>query len=211
MKKKKGFIKVLKGKKEGKEIEVLYYPSEYSMEKSNTFSEIAIPGLESPYLEFVKGNAASISLEVFYDTHEEGVDVRKYTDQLTELMNIDISLHAPPPLMFIWGFPKKEPFYCVLEKASKKFTMFNSDGFPVRARIGVTLKEFKIDLNDREKKLQSPDKTKIHVTRLGDSLWALAHKEYGTPALWRPIADENRISNPRILEPGMKLIIPPLE
>ena len=71
---KKGFIKVLAGEqsKKNPEIEVLYYPPEYSMEKSNTFTEVGIPGLESPYLQYVKGNAGSITLEVFYDTYEEG-------------------------------------------------------------------------------------------------------------------------------------------
>jgi nucleoid-associated protein YgaU len=213
---KKGFIKVLEGKQKEKEIEILYFPPEYSFEKSNSFSEIAIPGLESPYLQYVKGNSASISLEVFYDTYEEGTDVRKYTDQLTNLINIDPSIHAPPPLQFIWGMESgelesAEPFYCVLERVTKRFTMFLSSGIPVRARLNITLKEFKKELNSREKALQSPDKTKVYVVIQGDSLWLIAHREYGDPLMWRPIADENRICNPRFLEPGTELIIPPLE
>lgn len=117
---KKGLIKVLNGKQKGKIIEVLYYPNEYSVDKSNTFSEIAIPGLEAPYLQYVRGNAGSISLELFYDTYELGTDVREHTDKLTHLLNIDTELHAPPVLLFVWGKPSKEPFQCVLEKVNKK-------------------------------------------------------------------------------------------
>lgn len=211
---KKGFIKILKGENEGKEIDILYFPPEYSHEKSNTFSEVAIPGLEAPYLQFVKGNASSISLEVFYDTYEEGIDVRTLTDQLTDLLNIDPKLHAPPPLEFIWGIKSKEPFYCVLESVTKKFTMFRSDKppvIPVRARLNVKLKEFKINLSERERSTQSPDKTKIYTVKQGDSLWHIAYREYKDPLKWRPIAEKNKLNNPRFLAPGTELIIPPLE
>jgi len=136
----KGFFEILGGSKKNTRIEVLYFPSEYSLEKSNTFSEVAIPGLESPYLQFVKGNAGSITLELFYDSYEKGIDVRELTGKITDLINIDPTIHAPPPLQFIWGLNSKEPFNCVLERVTKRFTMFNSDGKPVRARLNITLK-----------------------------------------------------------------------
>jgi hypothetical protein len=208
---KKGFIQILSGIKKGEQIEILYFPSEYSIEKSNTFAEVSVPGLESPYVQYAKGNAGSITLEAFYDTYEEGTDVREFTKQLSNLMNIDPELHAPPFLRFIWGMPSEEPFTCVLEKVTTRFTMFNSDGIPVRARLNITLKEFKIELNERERSRKSSDRTRMYVTRQGDNLWSIAYKEYGDPALWRPIADKNRIHEPRLLEPGTELIIPFLE
>ena len=213
---KKGFIEIREGKFAGDQIEILYFPTEYTIEKANTFSEISIPGLESPYLQYVKGNAASITLEVFYDTYESGTDVRKFTDKLTALMNLDEELHAPPPLRFIWGEPV-EPFDCVLERVSKKFTMFKSPenapekAIPVRARLSITLKEWKTGLNERELKLQSADKTKSYIVKRGENLWSIANSEYGAPSTWRPIAQNNKINNPRLLQPGMKLVIPPLE
>ncbi len=208
---KKGFIKVLEGEKKDTEIKILYYPTEYTVEKSNSFSEVNVPGLETPYIQYLKGNSGSISLEVFYDTYNERSDVREYTQELSDLLKIDPTLHAPPPLSFLWGMPSKEPFNCVLEKVSAKYTMFLSDGTPVRARLNITLKEFKRKTNERENTKQSPDKTKIYLTKRGDSLWLIASEEYGDPFMWRAIADKNKIKNPRFIEPGINLLIPFLE
>ncbi|AGB49813.1 LysM domain-containing protein [Methanomethylovorans hollandica DSM 15978] len=208
---KKGFIEILNGNKKGEQIEILYFPPEYSFEKSNTFAEISIPGLEAPYLQYVKGNTGSITLEAFYDTYEAGTDVRDFTKQLSDLMNIDPKIHAPPNLHFIWGMSSQEPFACVLERVTTRFTMFNSDGIPVRARLSITLKEFKIGLNERERVVESSDRTKLYVTKQGDSLWSIAYREYGDPALWRHIADANKIHDPRSLEMGMELVIPSVE
>lgn len=212
---KKALIEIMAGSKKGTTIEVLYYPTEYEMTKGNKFSEVDILGLETPYLQYSRGNSGSIKLDVFYDTYSEKnskkTDVRKYSNQLSDLLKIDPDLHAPPPLRFIWGMPAEEPFICVMENVSTKYTMFLSDGTPVRARLNITLKEFKMELNKREKAKQSPDKTKIYVTKKGDSLWLIASEKYGDPTLWRPIADKNKIKNLKFLEPGTELFIPPLE
>ena len=181
------------------------------MEKSVSYSEAKQSELEAPFLEYSGGNAGILSVELFYDTYEYGTDVRDYTDKISNLLQIDPEIHAPPPLKFIWAMEKREPFICVMESVTKRFTMFLQDGTPVRARLTLKLKEFKIKANEREKTLQSPDKTKIHIVQRGDSLWLIASRVYGNATLWRPIAYRNKIKNPRFLEPGTELIIPPLK
>lgn len=89
--------------------------------------------------------------------------------------------------------------------------MFLSSGIPVRARLSITLKEFKNQFNSSEKSKESVDRTKIYTVKQGDSLWAIAAKEYGDPKLWRPIAEKNDIENPRLIRPGIELVIPPIE
>jgi nucleoid-associated protein YgaU len=39
----------------------------------------------------------------------------------------------------------------------------------------------------------------------------MAHKEYSDPGQWRVIAEANDIDNPRLVEPGTELTLPPLE
>lgn len=197
------------------EVHFLFNPKEFSVEKSNQFAEVNVPGLSSPILQFVRGNARTISMELFFDTYEKGEDVREYTDKITGweetgkkkgLMDIDSELHAPPVCIFIWG---KFRFQCIIERVSKKFTMFHPQGFPVRATLTVSLKEYtEVNIQIKNIDAHSADLTKRWVVTQGDSLWFIAAREYGNPGDWRLIADANKIDNPRILLPGQELVIP---
>jgi phage protein U len=205
--------------KPGLIVPFLFNPSEFSVEKTNQFTEVNIPGLPSSTFQFVKGGARTVTMDLTFDTYEEQVDVRTFTDRITGwesetkkgkgLMDIDSDLHAPPICLFIWG---AYIFPCIIERATKRFTMFLPDGTPVRATLNITLKEYKeFETQVKEISLQSADRTKTRQVKQGDSLWFIAAKEYGNPALWRYIAEANSIDNPRVLKPGMELIIPALE
>jgi len=200
----------------------LFNPKELSVEKSNQYAEVNIPGLASPVFQFVRGNARSVTMDLFFDTYEEGSDVRIFTDRITGwdagsmfsslpgsakgLMDIDSELHAPPVCLFIWG---AFVFQCIIERVSKRFTMFLPLGIPVRATLSVTLKEYReVDIQVKELGLHSPDQTKSWTVKQGDSLWSIAVQEYGDPADWTLIAGANGIDNPRVITPGTELVIP---
>ena len=202
----KAFIQILDARGEVKEeVPVLFNPSDYTMEKSNEFASINIPGLESPMLQFSRGNLETLTMDLFFDSYEENKDVRDYTSKITDLLKIDPEIHAPPILRFVWGSLN---FTCVLSRVSKKFTMFRSDGIPVRATLSITFNEY---MTEVRKPLESSDRTKSYTIKQGDSLWAIAAREYGDAAFWRLIAGKNRIENPRVLEIGREITIPPLE
>lgn len=201
-------IIVLNGKNKDKQIKVGFNPTEYSLDKSNEFANINIPGLESPLLQFTRGGLQTLTMDLFFDTYELGEDVRDYTDEVVKLMEIDEELHAPPVCKFIWG--KGIEFIFVLSKMTKKFTMFDSNGIPVRATLTVTFNEYMTEAG-LKKPASSPDRTKVYTLKEGDSLWAIADKEYGNPAHWRAIAEANDIDNPRLPPVGQEIEIPPLE
>nr|CBH39154.1 conserved hypothetical protein containing peptidoglycan-binding LysM domain [uncultured archaeon] len=203
----------------------LFNPTEFTVERTNKFAEVNIPGLPSSIFQFIRGGARTLTMDIFFDTYEKKMDVRIFTDRITGwdsgsmfsklpdiakgLMDIDSDLHAPPVCLFIWG---AYIFPCIIERVTKKFTMFLPEGFPVRATLNITLKEYKeFETQLKETALQSSDRTKTYTIKQGDSLWAIAAREYGDPASWRFIADKNRIANPRALEIGRAIIIPPLE
>jgi len=187
---------------------VLFNPTQYTVEKSNQIAEIAIPGLESPILQYVNGNTRKLSMELYFDTYEEQIDVRAYTDQIYGLLNIQPSTHVAPICDISWG---SFSFRGVLDSASGKFTLFLADGTPVRATLNVSFKEYiDVDVLVREQPTQSADHRKARVVQAGDRLNNIADDEYGDPSNWRPIADANDLDDPRQLDPGRLLVIPAL-
>jgi nucleoid-associated protein YgaU len=125
------------------------------------------------------------------------------------MLGIDGSLHAPPRVEFRWGVFK---FTAIVEKVTERFTMFLADGTPVRATLAVTFKQYQTVaeqlMNPRR---NSSDKTQRRVLEVHDSVWLMADREYGDPRFWRLIARANRISEPRKIEPGTVLTLPPVE
>lgn len=208
-------IIVIKFAKKEDRVKVKFNPTEYSMESGNQYSWQSIPGLSQPLAQFVAGEATTLSMELFFDTSEEideatnqKVDVRDYTKKVVAALDIDKDLHAPPTCTFMWGSLN---FTGVIEKISQRFTMFGSDGKPIRATLNVTFKAIQ-SMKDQLKYIprQSADRTKQRIVKQGDKLWQIAAEEYEDPALWRAIARANDIADPGNLEPGRLLTIPRL-
>jgi hypothetical protein len=194
--------------KGGARIPVLFNPTQYSFDQGNQFADLGIPGLSSPILQYVRGNTRTLTMDLFFDTYEQQADVRNYTNKIYGLLGIKSDTHVPPICTFIWG---NFTFTCVLERVGGRFTLFLADGTPVRATLSVTFKEFiEVEMEVRRTPTESADHTKTRSVQRGDTLSSIAAAEYGDSARWRPIAETNRIDNPRVLEPGRLLVIPPV-
>jgi hypothetical protein len=198
-------------------IEVQFNPTEYTLEKSAQIAEIAIYGIDSPLLQFIRGQNEKLTLELFFDTTSEGMgeqarDVRDLTKSIYQLVKIQPKMHAPPRIRFTWG--QGLSFKAIVESVQQKFTLFNPNGIPLRATVSVTFREYKTLKEQLEElNLQSADHTKSYVVNRRETLHQIAAKVYDDPARWREIADENEdvIANPRRLVPGTVLKIPPLD
>jgi hypothetical protein len=204
------FIQALQGTFKDQQAEVIFNPAEYSLEKANQFASTPLPGLSNPILSFVNGDADTLTMELFFDTftNKGGADVRGETNKIARLLEIDPELHAPPPVRFVWG---PLSFRAVIERLGQRFTMFREDGVPVRATLNVSFKEYKtIEEQLSEKPTQSSDWTKRRILAEGDRLDLIAAIEFGDAAEWRTIADANSLDNPRLLQPGREIRLPPL-
>lgn len=217
---KKATITVLDGNAKNTVITVLFNPAEYSFDRSNTFKATPVPGLGAPLLQFVNGEADHLSMDLFLDdfTDEHGPTSRQADENdplmtrlrdITNLLEIDSKLHAPPPVRFNWG-PME--FVAVIEKLGRKVTMFYPDGTPARVTLSVSFKEYRtLREQIEDPRRQSADKTKRRVIAGRDSLWALAAREYGDPREWIRIADANALDDPRDIVPGDWVELPPID
>lgn len=209
----------------GASFPVMYNPEEFKLEQGNTFAEVGIPGTNTPPVQYVRGKARTLTMELFFDTYETGEDVRAYTAQIVRLLDKLPQTQAPPILLFSMG---RFQFQCVLVDAGQRFTMFLRDGTPVRSSLSVRLQEYvRVDIQiergiffgsptasavantaiETGRSLLSGSPT-VHITLQGDTLSGLAAAFLGDAALWRDIAQANNIDDPFDLLPGRPLVIP---
>lgn len=218
MKLEKATITALAGVNANKAIPVLFNPTEYSLERSNAYKATAVPGMSTPLIQFVNGESDQLSMELFLDdyTDHPGPQTSGGTKSVQErmaeiggLLNIDRDLHAPPPVQFAWG---KLRFTGVIEKLSRKVTLFRPNGSPARATLSLTFKEYRpLAQQLREPRLESADKSKRRVVVGSDTLWAMAAREYNNPEEWRRITEANDLDDPRAIAAGDWLLLPPIE
>lgn len=208
------------GAPKGDAITVLFNPTEYTYERTNTYKGAAVPGLGTPLLQFVNGESDQLSMELFLDDYTdpkgptslqqpETDPLIKRLKALTKLLEIDRDLHAPPPVRFNWG-PLE--FTAVIEKLGRKVTMFHPDGTPARVTLSVSFKEYRtlrqqIDNPRRE----SADKSRRRVVVGSEALWFIAAREYDDANEWVRIAEANDLDDPRDIRPGDWLLLPPIE
>jgi hypothetical protein len=186
-----------------------FNPTEYQVQKANTFAEINIPGLESPPIQFVRGSNEKLTADLVVDTSDTLEDVRdRYVNKLRGLMNINIELHAPPIVRLVWN---GQVFVGVIESLNITYTLFTPAGMPIRAKLALALKEYRpAAVQVKERPTASPDFDKTWTVRRGDTLTGIAGALYRDCTRWRDIARANAITDPRSLAPGRVLAIPRL-
>jgi nucleoid-associated protein YgaU len=217
---KKATITVLDGAHKGDVITVLFNPTEYTFDRSNSYKATPVPGLDAPLLQFVNGESDHLSMDLFLDDYtdpkgptslqqKETDPLGKRLRDLTRLLEIDRDLHAPPPVRFNWG-PME--FTAVIEKIGRKVTMFHADGAPARATLSVSFKEYRtLRQLIEDPRRESADKTKRRVVVGSESLWLIAAREYDDANEWVRIARANDLDDPREIAPGDWLELPPIE
>jgi nucleoid-associated protein YgaU len=202
--------------KSGPPIKCMFNPKEYTFAKQNQWTQKNNSGSNVPPLEFGTGQPATLKLQLMFDTYADHKDVRKeYTDAIWELMMVDLDLKdakskkaRPPKVRFQWG--GSWSFDAVITSISQTFTLFLPNGTPVRATLDVMFQQI------ADAKLfpkQNPSSGGVGGERVwtvheGDTLAWIAHKELGSTALWRSIAEINHLTSVRDLTPGTVLRLP---
>jgi hypothetical protein len=186
--------------------EVKFNPTDYGIDRGAYYAELDVPGLKTPILQFVRGEAQMLSLSLFLDGSDARGSVQEALQALRQFICINGQLHAPPVCLFEWG---EVQFQGVVTSLKEKFSLFDSDGKVVRATVTLSLKSYEaVEVQIRDIKRESPDRTRVRTLRDGETLAQLANEAYGDPRLWRVIATQNDVDRPRFLTTGDTLRIP---
>ena len=163
-----------------------------------------------PPVSYNGGGPEKLSLDLFFDTTANGIDVRLYTKPIQMLVYRVPLLSQPPLVMFSWGTLLSKMSY--VSDVSIDYTLFLPNGIPVRAEVKLSLTEY--DLGFLSLLPMNPtsrsEARKTWVVVEGQSLDWIAYQEYSDPSRWRHIAETNDIDDPLALRPGQILKLTPL-
>jgi hypothetical protein len=129
---------------------------------------------------------------------------------LFNAVTLDISgdIHRPNYLIVQWGTFIRD---CVLVNSRITYTLFDSNGIPLRAKVNATfLERTDSKLNQIASMFSSPDLTHSKLVQEGDILPLMVYKEYKTQGYYLQVAGANRLKNFRKLETGTTINLPPI-
>jgi nucleoid-associated protein YgaU len=193
-----------------------YNPSKMGFNRTVGWQNQQATGKDVPEMQFTGSEPSTLSIDLFFDTYDsprketDKESVRKYTEKLRHLTTVEQhgKIHRPPVCQLKWA--ADGPFFQgVLNSLDIQYTLFTSNGIPVRATCRCSFKEWRPGLQDlRQQDLLSADVAKVWVVKQGQTLSTIAAQEYGDPREWRAIAEANELDDPLALAPGVQLLLP---
>jgi nucleoid-associated protein YgaU len=192
-------------------------PTDYTISASTSWKQTPAKGKSAPKSEYTGSLPKTLTMDVLFVNNYTGKTVAVWL-VCQELLNmtrptpasVDKNKPSSPVLLFRWG--KLVPFMdCRLKSATIKYTMFDDQGEITMATASITLEEVESDLPGQNPTSGGVPGNRAHVVSEGDSLPAIAFREYDDAALWRGLADLNGIDDPMRLRIGQRLIVPPFE
>jgi nucleoid-associated protein YgaU len=201
---------------------VMYNPEKFTRNIRTNYQPRQVPGDKNEEQSFESLGADQVSFEFLFDATGASVnsingDVAKAVggvDVEIELFlsltqSVDPETHQPRKLTLVWG---TYILNCRLTGATITYTLFSPLGRPLRATVNATFRgdELRI-LQSAFDKIFSSDLTKVRIVKSGETLAKIAYDVYGDPKYYIELAKVNGITNFRSLEPGLEIILPPLE
>jgi hypothetical protein len=122
--------------------EVVLNPEEFTIDKSVSWKKGSDVANDAPTLEFTASEPEELSCELMFDGFETRDNVyTKNIQPIESLIAVDPGLKRPPMVSVTFGSAALPQFRGVISSVATKYTMFLSDGTPVRATVNVKMKK----------------------------------------------------------------------
>ena len=196
-----------------KTFEVMFNPNTYSQKYEVNYDDAQGQGDSASKQVFGGIKPQDYTFDFLFDgtgTAAEKVDVHEVIeDFLTITAKLDGEIHRPFYLKLSWGSLIVK---CVLKSADVTYTLFKSDGYPLRAKVKATFTENIPDTERAaEERKSSPDLTHVRTVKQGDHLTLLSDRLCKDPAYYLQLAQVNGLTNFRRLAVGQVLRFPPIK
>ncbi|MEP1781603.1 LysM peptidoglycan-binding domain-containing protein [Reichenbachiella sp.] len=209
-----------------KKFTVLINPDSYAEDYKIKYTEPKAAGTKIGSRQFDRVLPQNLSLKLVFDSTgivSDGIsfggireEPKSVPVQLKEFMSrafdYNGETHEPRYLKIIWGKNKRGVFKGRLDSVNVKYTLFESDGTPLRAIADAKLTgsiDKETELKDKVN--SSPDLTHIRTVKEGDTLPLMTYRIYGDASYYLEVARVNKLSNIRQLKAGTKILFPPID
>jgi hypothetical protein len=189
-------------------------PATFTQSAKTTYSPNRTTDTAGRIMRYVTIEPQTVSFEFYLDATGviEGID--SVADEIAKFKKVAYdyngSIHSPNYLHVVWG--RALDFKCRLTSADVEYLLFDPDGTPLRAKVKASLVEFvsAAELARRANK-SSPDLSLARVAVAGDSLPLMCFRIYGDSRYYLEVARYNGFIDFRNLQPGTRVLFPPLE
>jgi Contractile injection system tube protein len=195
------------------QIQFQFNPNELTISKSAKWkAENARGAKKAGPPEFQGSDPSQLSMEMFFDATDTMDDsVVKAVEQLFACcvptgQSMGKKKPVPPIVVFHWGSLTAFPGY--LTQVQAKYSLFTPEGTPVRAVCTVKMQEMPDEPAKQNPTSGGLRPQRVHTLVAGETLPAVAYREYGDPNMWRGVAEANDIDDPFRLPEGTPLLLP---
>lgn len=194
----------------------MFNPDTYTVEHTTTYNSTLPAGAPPADPKHNNNLPGSFSLEFVLDATGVSTDLEIPAIPIpaqillfnTVTREISGDIHRPNYLIVQWGTFIRD---CVLTSSRVTYTLFDSNGIPLRAKVNATfLERTNSKLNQIAGMFSSPDLTHSRLVQEGDLLPLMVYKEYKTQDYYLQVARANRLKNFRKLVPGTIINLLPI-
>lgn len=204
----------------GSRVPCLFNPETITVGRTNIWSADPMPGKGVPNLRYAGADSGWMDLDLVFDTTDSGQAVTTHTSKIMALMEIDKNLPGtdettnnarPPTVTFHWS--DLHSFPAVVADLQVSFTYFSSSGVPLRAQMGLHLRQFAPSqaFGPQNPTSGTPRPHRVHRVQPGETLDRISARYYGDSTRWRLLASANGVEDPMAVPPGALLNIPRLD
>ena len=193
-------------------IDFQFNPKEVTISKSAKWDRSSSKDKNSGSPQFISAEPCKLTLEMFFDA---GFNPKqKVVENVEKLFSCCVPREKtreqnkpmPPLVKFQWGGIISFPAY--VSQVNVKYTRFASNGVPIRAVCTVNLEEMPPGNSKQNPTSGVLAVERVHTMVAGDHLALVAYEEYGSAAMWRPLAAYNRIDDPMRIANGTQILLP---
>lgn len=192
-------------------------PEQYGQKYSVKYDVKPAKGAQGVEGKFQSSAPEELTLDFVFDGTgtvygyvEEDRSVPEQINAFKEVVyDLQGEIHQPRYLKVVWT---DFSFDCILTELEITYTLFSSEGTPLRAKLSCTFLNYKeTERRVREEGKSSPDLTHVRTVTEGDRLPLMAHRIYSDPGWYLEVARTNGLTNFRRLETGRDLVFYPID